>query len=152
MYRKLVAVALSLICFAAFGNEVRRMSMKEHVSRSDLIVIGAGSGSTRLDDSNDGYVKEVAVLEVHSMIKGAPSPSVSLVTKGQFIELDVDCCEKGVTYLVFAKRTKYGEYIPTNGQYSVVKIAGDRVLNWGDGCPSQSLKAVLQDLREMANE
>lgn len=152
MYRTLVAIALSLICFAALGNEVRRMSMKEHVSRSDLIVIGAGSGSSRLDDSIDGYVKEVVVLEVRSIIKGVPSPSVSLVTKGQFIELDVDCCEKGVTYLVLAKRTKSGEYIPTNGQYSVVKIDGDRVLDWADGCPSKSLKAVLQDIREMAGE
>jgi hypothetical protein len=125
--------------------------MKEHVKSSDLIVIGVGSGSSRLDESNDGYIKEVAVFEVRSIIKGAPSPSVNLVTKGQFIELDVDCCEKGLMYLVFAKRTKSGEYIPTNGQYSVVRIDGDRVLNWVDGCPSQSLENVLQDLREMAD-
>lgn len=148
MRKVVIFMLLSLSCSSVPANEVRRFSLQELADRSDLIAIGVGTGHQ--DRSGTSFINEVSSIDVNLMLKGAPESSVRVITRGEFIELDVDCCDQGASYLIFVVRASSGMYVPTNGRYSVFKISGDDVLNWSEGCPSKSLTTVLEDVREAA--
>lgn len=146
MRRIIVALLMSLTCSSVPANEVRRFSLQELVDRSDLIAIGVGTG--RQDRSGTSSINEVGAVDVSLMLKGTPASSVRVITRGEFIELDVDCCDQGSSYLIFVIEANSGMYVPTNGRYSVFKVSGDAVLSWSEECPSKSLATVLEDVLE----
>lgn len=144
--RRVIAVFLLSLscCTGAIANEVRRFSLKELVDRSDLIAIGVGTGQR--DRSETISINEISAVDVNLILKGTSASSVQIITRGEFIELDVDCCDQGTSYLIFVTEARSGMYAPTNGRYSVFEMSGDAVLNWSDECPSKSLEEVREDV------
>ncbi|GGD51842.1 hypothetical protein [Pseudoxanthomonas indica] len=145
MRRVVISVLLLLTSCNASGNELRRYPFKELIERSDVIVVATGTGRKKKGLSSS--LNEVSRLEVKTAVKGEPKSIFDLITSGQFIELDVDCCEKGDSYLVFAQEAKSEMYAPTNGQFSVLRVKDGEVLNFLDFGTSESLDAIIESVR-----
>jgi hypothetical protein len=137
-------VIVLLACSSASANQVRVHSAPELVERSDLIAVVKAVGCR--GDNAAIQAPEVCVVEVTSILKGDAEPSVELMTVGQFVELDVDCCEKSVSYLVFAVRGQGSKYVSTNGPYGVYKIEDGWISGWRWQGSLVRVETVLEEL------
>lgn len=147
MRRYSMILLMLLACAPAAGNQVRQPSTQELVERSDLIAVVKAIGC-RSDDA-DLHAREVCDVETTTVLKGDAAPSVELITVGQFIELDVDCCERGASYLVFAVHGTGSKYGSTHGQYGVYRIEDGWISGWRWQGSLVRVEKVLEELDDI---
>lgn len=150
MIKIIVPILFALVPSDVFATELRRLPLQELVERSDLIIIGHNCGEKGDDASHSTSESENLIADL--VLKGPSVSTLKLLTKSQIIELDVECCEEDIRYVMFLNEAYEGAYASTNGKYGVFQVRGDIVLDWNQESQAASLDSVLREIRELAGQ
>ena len=119
--RLLPIFVLLMPAFAVFANQLRELSLEAKVAKSDAVFIGRVISVQANYAGGDGR-NEYSLVAVENSLKGRPSGTVFIESKGSISELNLLCCEVGANYLFFMQKAKNGSFISVNGPFGVYKL------------------------------
>ncbi|MFL7963360.1 hypothetical protein ACEI36_14105 [Pseudomonas kielensis] len=111
--------AMSFLTSSAFCLELKKMSLEDKVSSSDLVFIGLVT-KTQRNSQDFGY--DLAITQPIEVLKGNPSEDIKIAYNGTIPEAQPNCCEVGKSYLFFVSKNPKGDYYPVNGRYGVYPL------------------------------
>ncbi|WP_434702521.1 hypothetical protein J3P85_16570 [Pseudomonas sp. Z1-12] len=111
--------AMSFITSSAFCLELKKMSLEDKVSLSELVFIGVVT-KTQKNSQDFGY--DLAITQPIEVLKGNSSEVIKIAYNGTIPEAHPNCCEVGKSYLFFVSKNPKGDYYPVNARYGVYPL------------------------------
>lgn len=121
---KNMALALALSGFSGFMSqaycfELKKQSLEEKVSKSELVFIGTVTKTIR-NPQDFGY--DLALITPVEILKGSPAQEIRVTFNGSIPEAQPNCCNIGKLYLFFVSKNPKGDYYPVNGRYGIYPL------------------------------
>jgi len=119
MFCRLFVLMALLMAGPTHALQYRKLDLEHRVRKSDLVAV-----AEMLPDSDsckaDAYCTE---FRISTLLKGKRPDRLMLVHGGGGItELEPDCCEHGVVYILFLRRLGHQTYESADGPYGVISV------------------------------